>query len=244
MTSYSVKMTPAEFAEQSRIATAQGMRDIANAMAAEESYSSDASESTCYSSCDEARKRKRKSKSDKKEKKTKIDDDYETRAHYLKLELVNCSVDLENAKEEIIKLKTTLDPYASFNNEMAFLKSSIERSNKELPQLTLTQIEKRLSLFKEEYSEHAVLCSAAISKILLAEVNSAFNRVLVVEKRRALNSVKSLEWVIFVRKTTINTVKATIVTSLVVLVFVILYWYFLSHLTFKMPKIYINPRLL
>ena len=244
MTSFVTKMTPAEVAEQSRIATAQGMREIAAAMSAtvrdsDESYYSDSSDSSTETQS------KRKKTNVKKQSHDESRANYlkeESRARYLQLELANAAVDLDDAKQEIVKFKALVEPYTAFNNEMAFLKSSIERSNKEISQLTLLQLEKRLCLFKEEYGEHAARCATAVSKVPLAEVGSAFSRVLVVEKRRAFNAEKSLEWSIFVRKTTITVIKSSIISALLVCILAVFYWYFLRNI--KMPKLYFNPRLL
>lgn len=235
------KMTPAQAAEQSRIATAQGMRDIAAAMAARGPVcqSDDSDDSYFSDSSDSSKKRNRKKKHVKTSPNTNKD---EVRAHYLQLELVNANVDLDDSRQEVAKFKSYLEPYSKFNNDMAFLKSSIERSNKEISQLTLSQLEKRLKLFKEEYNEFSTLCSVSISKMALPEVNSALSRVLVVEKRRALNEEKKLLWSIFVRKTTITIVKSTLISLVSTFVFLLFYWYCLRNI--KMPKLYINPRLL
>ena len=223
---FSTKMTPAAAAEQSRIATAQGMRDVAAALAAAQYEPILESDGSCDdSSSDSSRKRKRRRRRTTPSRSIHED---ESAAHYVRLELMNAKVDNDDLRTEISKLKDSLDPYNVINNELAYIKSSIERSNKDTEQLTLIQLEKRRFLFKEEYKEHIALCSAACSKLTLAEVKSSFLRIIAVEKKRALNAENSLEWSIKIRRTTRTVSKITALSVVVALFGMFIYWYFAS----------------
>ena len=119
---------------------------------------------------------------------------------------------------------------------MAYLKSATERSNKEVHTLTFVQLQKRLSLYKEEYREHLALCNAALAKVPLAEVKSSLSRVLTVEKRRAASAEKNLEWSLWVRETTFNVSVASLVTVVTVLTLYAFYSYFLRDISFNLSN--------
>jgi hypothetical protein len=233
-TSYTTRMSAADAAEQSRIATAQGMRDIATALrerAATSPCSDD--DRVSVSSSDSSERRHKRRRHDKG---VTRNNDSEKQAHYLKLELANAKVDIDDLKVELAKMKAILDPYSSVNNEMAYLKSATERSNKEVHTLTFAQLTKRLSLYKEEYREHLALCNAALAKVTLAEVKSSLTRVLTVEKRRAASAEKNLEWALWVRETTFNVSVGVLISLVLCLIFLAFYWYLLRHLVFDLSN--------
>lgn len=227
---YSTRVSAAEAAEQSRIATAEGLRQVQAALLERgnlspiRSQDSDDSYDSSDSSDSEGRHRKCRRRSKKRSFDTSGPGEHEKRNHYLTLELANAQVDVENLRLENSKLKISLDPYTVINNELAYLKSSIDRSNKEINTLTLSQLEKRATLYKEEYLEHIALCNAAIGKLSLAEVKSSFMRVIVAEKKRAIKAENTLNFTIWFRKTTYKVSYATIVSVLVAVLAVLLYW--------------------
>ena len=233
--SYATRMSAADAAEQSRIATAQGMRDIATALRerAANTPCLDDDDSGSLSSTDSSDRRHKRRRRDKT---VTRNTDGEKQAHYLKLELANAQVDIDDLKVELAKMKAILDPYSSVNNEMAYLKSATERSNKEVHTLTFVQLTKRLSLYKEEYREHLALCNAALAKVALAEVKSSLTRVLTVEKRRAAAAEKNLEWALWVRETTFNVSVGLLISLLVTLILFAFYWYLLRHLSFSLSN--------
>jgi macrodomain Ter protein organizer (MatP/YcbG family) len=145
------------------------------------------------------------------------------------LELGNAKVDVEDLRTEVTKLKSNLDPYKTINNELTYLRGAIDRSNKDLELLTLSQIEKRMTLYKEEYNEHIALCSAAVAKLVdLAEIRVCFMRVLNAERKRATKAEHSLEFVIWVRKTTYKVSVVTLVSIFVGLLSMLIYWRFFA----------------
>jgi len=233
-------MTPAEAAEQSRIATAEGMREMAAALNeratlncspvtsidSDDSYdSSDSSDSSNL----RRRKRARKSK-----RNASGSSEHEKRSHYLQLELANARVDVDDLKAELAKLKESLDPYSVINNELSYIKSAIDRSNKELDTLTLPQLEKRATLYADEYKEHISLCNVAVNKLPLAEVKNSFARVLVAERKRAIKAEDSISRTIWIRKVTYKVSFGFALSVLVALVS----WFFYWQLVFLMRRLF------
>jgi hypothetical protein len=228
---YTVRCTPEQAAEQSRIATAEGLKQVAAALAERAATSRLAdtdndSDDSDYSSDSSNGSRNRKRRRHNKKSSSKHEsNEFERRAHYLQLELGNAKVDVDDLRTEVSKLKSNLDPYKVINNELTYLRGAIDRSNKDLELLTVAQIEKRATLYKEEYNEHIALCSAAVSKLAeLAEIKVCFMRVLNAERKRAAKAEKSLEFVIWLRKTTYKVSFVTLVSVLVVLLSVVMYW--------------------
>lgn len=228
---YATRMSAAEAAEQSRIATAQGMRDVAAALRERAALPSDDSSSVSSSDSSDRRHKRRR-----REKVVVRNDDGEKTAYYLKLELANAKVDIDDLKVEQTKMKAILEPYNVINNELAFLKSATERSNKDLHTLTFAQLGKRLTIYKEEYREHYALCNAALAKVGLSEVRNSLARVLNAEKRRASGAEKSLERTIWVRETAFNVGVFGLITLLAFICFYALYWFLLRHLTFSLSN--------
>jgi len=236
---YTVRCTPEQAAEQSRIATAEGLREVAAALAQraasgkqpDTDYDSDEStESSESSSRSRSRSHRRKRRRhDKKSGDRSAGNEFERRAQYLQLELGNAKVDVEDLRTEVSKLKSNLDPYKTINNELTYLRGSIDRSNKDLELLTLPQIEKRMTLYKEEYNEHMALCSAAVAKLVdLAEIRVCFMRVLNAERKRATKAENSLEFVIWMRRTTYKVSVVTLVSIFVGLLSMLIYWRFFA----------------
>jgi len=224
-------VSAAEAAEQSRIATAQGMRDIAAAMAEREVLPvlNESDDDISISSSDRSDKRRKLRYRKKPETRNSAASEAEKQAHYLKLELANAKVDIDDLKQELTSLKSGLNPYTSYNNEMASLKSAIDRSYKDVHTLTFVQLEKRFALFKEEYQEHLALCNAALAKVSLAEVKVSLIRVLSAEKRRAAAAEKKLEWAIWIRATTFNAAVGGLMALLICAFCFIIYWYVISR---------------
>jgi chromosome segregation ATPase len=211
------------------------MRDLAAALA-ERSVNinvSDSDDVSSLSSSEYSGRRRKRRHRDKSSNLNVAINDAEKHAHYLKLELSNAKVDIEDLKEELASLKASLAPYSSINNEMTYLRSATERSNKDIGTLTFAQLEKRYILFKEEYREHLALCNAALSKVSLTEVKNSLTRVLTVEKRRAASAEKNLEWAIWIRQTTFNAAVATVMSLLTMAFCLAFYWYFLRDLRIR-----------
>ena len=233
---FTVRCSPEQAAEQSRIATAEGLKQVAAALAERaasgKQSDTDSESDDSYDSSDSSRDRgsRRKRRRRSKNRSDKPDaQEAERRAYYLQLDLANAKVDVEEFRTEVSKLKTIIDPYKVINNELTYLRGAIDRSTKDLELLTLAQIEKRLILYKEEYNEHIALCSAAVAKLVdLAEIRVCFMRVLNAERKRAVKAEHSVEFVIWVRKTTYKVSMVTLVSILVALLSMLIYWRFIA----------------
>lgn len=204
---YRTPMTVQQMEEESRKATAEGMRQIAEALAkkqAEPKVSDDSSDGLTDDSdgdSDGSRKGRRRLPRRREPKtKTPAADKLEDRIRYLQLDLVNAKVDTEDARTEVVVLKGRLEPYTRANNELAFMRSALDRSKKGLDELTNMQLARKIGLFKEETTEHIVLCTAAVNKIELHEIKAGLERVIVAERRKIVNQLETLESILWWRE--------------------------------------------
>lgn len=185
---FTKRMTVEEMAEQSRKATAEGMRELAAAAAAFATRK----QSTVYedSDCDW--------ESEHDSPKMASVEKLESRIHYLTLDLTNATVELDDANLKIEQLSLQMTPFRRVNDELTYLKSSLTRALKDTGGMNKNQLELRFKLFREEANEHAALCNASIGRIELDEVKQGMLRVLNSERRRILATEKSFRWVILV----------------------------------------------
>lgn len=185
---FTKRMTAEEMAEQSRKATAEGMRELAAAAAAFATRK----QSTVYedSDCDW--------ESEHDSPKMASIEKLESRIHYLTLDLTNATVELDDANLKIDQLSLQMTPFRRVNDELTYLKSSLTRALKDTGGMNKNQLELRFKLFREEANEHAALCNASIGRIELDEVKQGMLRVLNSERRRILATEKSFKWVILV----------------------------------------------
>ena len=198
--SYANKMSSAQMADESKKATAEGMREIAEALRAREAKTPSDSESDSDFSSDSDstsshrrnRKRARKSKSEKAVENRAL----ETRIHYMTLELANTKVEVDEAMAVTENLKKQLVPYQRVNDELAFLKSAMNRALANTDKLTKAQLEGKFKLFVDEARDHASMCGAQITRIEQEEVKQALNRVLEAEKRKVVKLTNSYKMLI------------------------------------------------
>jgi hypothetical protein len=225
--------------EQKRKATAEGMRELAAAMAARSSRvmnpedESDVSDDMDYSSDEEERRANKRSRTGPKVihvSNSGTVEKLESRIRFLQLDLTNAHVDVETSKEEVEKLTAVISPYKRVNDELAFLKSSLVRALQNTDNLTKIQLDLRFKLFHEEANEHASLCNASINKIGLDEVKAALLRVLTAERKRIIQTERNFKMVIFKAHAKEVTIKIATSTSIVVGILAILYqlclWFF------------------
>lgn len=146
---FCTQKTAEQMAEESRKATIEGMRQVAEAL---------------------KRKKKRRvslesSSSDESFVVEESTSKLEERIHYLQLDLSNAEVEKQDLKEEVDKLKNRLNPYKRINEEVQNLNSSLDRATRNCDGLTLEQLEKKLSTFIEEFTEHYQLCQVQMNKL-------------------------------------------------------------------------------
>jgi len=184
------KLTLSQMEEASRIATAEGMREIAEAMAKKkpniEDYDMSENESNTSSSDDNINiiRKSKKNKNKIKSNTNMIIEKLESQIHYLRLDLANSKVATDDARFEANKYKNMNDIYMKVNNEFGFIRSAIDRSKKNLADLTIKQYKNKVALFVEEANEHVMLCERNIDMINLHEVKFAFERILLSEKKK------------------------------------------------------------
>jgi len=187
---FTKRMTVEEMAEQSRKATAEGMRELA---ADDKAFATRKQQASVYeddSDCDW--------ESQDAFKTGREIEMLESRVRYLTLDLTNAKVDIDDANLKIEELKTQITPFKRVNDELTYLKSSLARALKDTWGMNKNQLELRFKLFREEANEHAALCNASIGKIELDEVKQGMLRVLNSERRRVLATEKTFKWVILV----------------------------------------------
>ena len=183
-----VKMTVAQMEEASRKATADGMREIAEAMAKKNNKDHNDSDNTSDSDDDNV-KYVRKSKDNKSNTNSAVEK-LESQVHYLRMDLINSKVEADDAKIEANKYKNINDIYTKINNELGFIRSAIDRSNKNITDLTIKQFTQKVALFVEEANEHVILCERSINKIELHEIKFALERIINAEKKK-INKYKN-----------------------------------------------------
>jgi len=229
---YTRRLTPEQAAEESRIATAQGLRDVAAALAARpippKSHSEEEDISLSDSSSEGSRrsgvKRRRRGRRSRRNSPVRSNSE-ENAVHLLRVQLSSVMVEKEDLLLEINKLKAQLQPYSSVNNELALIKSAIERLNKDTGEQTVAQLEKRQNLFHEEFAEHKALATVAASKIAYADVKNCVLRVLNAEVKRSGIEDKKLTLTIWYRKSTETTTKVFISSVLIAFLSYLVYWY-------------------
>jgi len=235
---YTNHVSVEQMEEQKRRATAEGMRELAAALAArkanvmnpeDESEVSDMD----YSSDEEDRRASKRSRTGPKVihvTNSGVVERLENRIRFLQLDLTNAHVDVEDAKTKVEKLTDTIAPYKRVNDELAFLKGSLTRALQNTDKLTKNQLDLRFKLFYEEANEHAALCNASINKIELDDVKAALLRVLTAERKRIVQTEKSFKLVIFKAHAKELTYKVATSASIVIGILAILYqlclWFF------------------
>ena len=215
-----VKMTVAQMEEASRKATADGMREIAEAMAKKNNKDHNDSDNTSDSDDDNV-KYVRKSKDNKSNTNSAVEK-LESQVHYLRMDLINSKVEADDAKIEANKYKNINDIYTKINNELGFIRSAIDRSNKNITDLTIKQFTQKVALFVEEANEHVILCERSINKIELHEIKFALERIINAEKKKInkyKNELNNQIWWMETRKTIIQYIFIFFIIWLVVFPF-------------------------
>ena len=219
-------MTLAQMEEASRKATADGMREIAEALAKKNNKDHpDSNNTTDTDSDDNNGKYARKLKDNKSNTNSAVEK-LESQIHYLRMDLINSKVEVDDARIEVNKYKNISDIYVKINNELGFIRSAIDRSNKNLNDLTIKQFKNKVALFVEEAKEHIVLCEQAINKIELHEIKFAFERIINAEKKkinRYNNELQDQIWWMETKKITLQCMFILFIIVMVLFPFVYKY---------------------
>lgn len=228
---YTNHVTVEQMEEQKRKATAEGMRQLAEAMKGRnvmnpEEDVSDVSDMDYTSDEEELRRSNKRHRAGHKVinlNNSGAVDKLESRIRFLQLDLTNAHVDIEDSKKKVEQLTGTLVPYKRVNDELAFLKGSLVRALQNTDNLNKVQLDLRFKLFKEEATEHAALCNAAINKIDLDEVKASLLRVLTAERKRIVQTESNFKMVIFKVHVKEVTIKVTTSVSIAIGILAVLY---------------------
>jgi hypothetical protein len=222
---YRVPMTAAQMAEESRKATAEGMRQIAAALAerkVQHSSPLSLSDDSDSDSGDSKRRRKRRAPSESEFKVRQL----ESRTHILGVELAAAKVEADDMRQERDTLKAQIEVFGRINNELALLKSATTRVLKGTEALSLNQLIQRQRLFKEEMTEHAALCYASLGRITQDEIRAGITRVIESEKRKSATLSSSLGWVIWYNQIYVVGMSGALICSVALLLAMLLARYF------------------
>lgn len=197
---FCTQKTPQELAEESRKATAEGMRQLAEAMRkrkyCEFKPDSDGNESDSSSSSSSSSSSKSSASITHKTKAIYLVEKLEQRIHYMKLDLTNLQVEKEDLLEELNTYKTRWETMKKIDNGFSLLKDSLSRAAEmdSLNLLTYDQLNKKSSLFNEEFYEHYNDCKIQIQ-----------NSDLYVMKEQLEYSLESMLKLFKIRYSTIQT---------------------------------------
>jgi hypothetical protein len=217
---YARQVSVEQMEMEKRRATAEGMREIAAALTARALNNP---EEDFMSSDDECHSEPRARKPRVVHIDTSVTEKLENRNHYLQLELSNALVDVEDANAKVESLTKTFAPYKKLNDELAFLKGALDRALLNTNNLTGAQLYGKLKLFQEEATEHASLSLVSLNKIEQLEIKAGLMRLLAAEKKRFVKVENSFKWVVFITQTKEASIRLFTTTSVVIVLFAILY---------------------
>ena len=135
--------TAAEMAAESKKATEDGLRAVAEALSRIDATDSDSDENR------------------------HTDPD-----RYLQLELANAKVDIINLREDLDGLKEKFQLFVKINNDLDHL-GNLHHYTNNLDALTYEQLEKKLVLYRDEENEYGRICMNYITKIELPYIKRA-----------------------------------------------------------------------
>lgn len=229
---YAKRMTPEEMAEQSRIATAEGLREVAAALAARDPPSHHESDAKLTSASDSEESEYNSLPRVKRRRYNTIfghgqtNNRTEMGSHLLKVQLASEMVEKDDLTKTVDDLQYQLQHYKSIENELVLMKSAIERLNKDTAEQTIAQLIKRQNLIREEFTEHKALATISTSKVPYAELRLCFQRIIAAETRRNDLQDKLLTTTIWYRQCTETSTKVFITSVLTAAIAFLIYWYF------------------
>jgi len=230
---YTNRVSVAQMEEQKRKATAEGMRQLAEAMLSSnnqrrENPNDEISDDT-NSDSDSSNRRNKRSRGGTKviNVNNGVVEKLENRIRFLQLDLTNAHVDIEDTKAKVEKLTEVIAPYKRVNDELAYIKSSLTRALQNTSNLTKMQLEIKFKQFYEEANEHAALCNVSIAKIELDEVKSSLLRILAAERKRIVHTEKNFKILIFKSHVKELTFKILTSVSVIIIILAVLYQLFI-----------------
>lgn len=208
---FCTQMTPSQMAEESRKATEEGLKQLANFVAhnrnkvstlrpttraRHESDSDSDSDSTASTS---SKKRKRSRLIDSSDVKV-ISNNLESKIRYLKLDLVNAKVEIDEQKAIVLTHSEKLQKYLKIDTELSILNNLVDSSLKNISSYTLEQIENKYRAFTNKSNEHLELCTQAIATIPHQDVASSLEIGHAYVRDRLSVTAAAFRWIIIKRK--------------------------------------------
>jgi len=171
-------MTPSEMAEETRKATEDGMRQLANFMRDNKDKISirrksnnktlvqdDSDSDWTESSIDSMNKRKRTRYINTTKQSETTTNSLESTIRYLKLDLVNAEVQIDEHKTTNKAQYEKLMIYLRIDTELSILNHLADDSFANMSSYTFEQLDAKYKTFTDKSSEHLKLCKNAISKV-------------------------------------------------------------------------------
>lgn len=88
----------------------------------------------------------------------------ESRIHYMKLSMGNLSVDLAECKEKLDDANSVLSIFKKIDYDMGYL-SRLDFYLKDINNMSLEHVKRKLALFKDDEAEHIQLCLVSIARL-------------------------------------------------------------------------------
>ncbi len=168
------RKTTEQMAEESRKATEEGLRQIAEGLKKknkviieeEECFAPSASDSSYESEVEYVKpKSKKRARPDPSSAASSaVVEKLETRIHYMQLDLANAKVELSDKVAELDAFKKRVDSIKKVEDTLALL-SGLDFYLKDINGLSTVQLQKKRTLYLEEEMEHAVNCMKAVGQI-------------------------------------------------------------------------------
>lgn len=169
--SFVTRKTTDQMAEESKKATEEGMRLIAEGLKKkaqvmvqeEECFAPDSDDSTSIESVMEYKPKAKKRARPAIESNGQLEK-LETRIHYMQLDLANTKVDLSDKSNELDVAKRRLESVKKVEDCLALL-CGLGFYLNDIKGLTLAQLKRKQTLYLEEEMEHAINCMKAVGCI-------------------------------------------------------------------------------
>jgi len=216
MAHFATLTTEAQMKEESRAATAEGMREIAAALASKgpdvESDSSvdllDSTDESSYtSSSSGSGSRRHRRHHHRRRKHRKSDggssaavDKMEQRVHYLKLDLSNAKVETEELRAEVNRLKVKTHAFENLDKQFGALKKIMNDAVEDTSDLNRKQVQNKYYRFLEESAKQVEVCSTALVSIEPNNIRLALTRVNEAEKRKLIAIERSFHFILTLKR--------------------------------------------
>jgi len=162
------RRTPEEMAAESKKATEEGLKAVAEALGKiDEEYDSDNSL--------EYKREYRHTDPNR----------------YLQLELANAKIEVADLTGQLNDLKAKFELLKKIDNELSYL-NGLGFYTKDINALTLEQVEKKLVLYKEEEREHSNLCMNYITKMDMPYIKRSMSLMVISTAKKNMSIAEQL----------------------------------------------------